>query len=105
MRGAGSAGQMQMQRAPGPSLAEVLNPETIIPLLRQPGMLEKLAQYLPVRPPSCLPLELSTTRDVRLWGCHCVAAPAQHAENAGTIPPCKASLKSSFSCWYTHGMH
>ena len=48
MGGAGSAMQ-HSQRAPGPSLAEVLNPETIIPLLRQPGMLEQLAQYLPVR--------------------------------------------------------
>ena len=47
--GGASSSAMQMQRAPGPSLAEVLNPETIIPLLRQPGMLEKLAQYLPVR--------------------------------------------------------
>ena len=47
--GGSSSSAMQMQRAPGPSLAEVLNTETITPLLRQPGMLEKLAQYLPVR--------------------------------------------------------
>lgn len=47
--GSSGGAAMQMQRAPGPSLAEVLNPETVIPLLRQPGMLEKLAQYLPVR--------------------------------------------------------
>ncbi|CAK0773278.1 hypothetical protein CVIRNUC_004048 [Coccomyxa viridis] len=42
---AGGAGHME--KAPGPSLAEVLNPETIIPLMRQPGMLEQLSQYLP----------------------------------------------------------
>ena len=41
--GGGSGGAGQMQRAPGPSLAEVLNPETIIPLLRQPGMLEQVS--------------------------------------------------------------
>jgi hypothetical protein len=105
MRGAGSAGQMQMQRAPGPSLAEVLNPETIIPLLRQPGMLEKLAQYLPVRPAPCLPVKLSVTRDVRLWGHHRDATTARNAEKTGTTPPWKASLRSSFSCWYTNGMH
>ena len=45
---AGRAGHME--KAPGPSLAEVLNPETIIPLMRQPGMLEQLSQYLPVSP-------------------------------------------------------
>ena len=52
--GGSSSSAMQMQRAPGPSLAEVLNPETIIPLLRQPGMLEKLEQYLPVIPDDLL---------------------------------------------------
>lgn len=100
MRGAGSNGQMQMQRAPGPSLAEVLNPETMILLLRQPGMLEKLAQYLPVRPPHAFllniqRLEMSGSADVIV-----MLQPARHAENAGTIPSCKASLDLSFSCWY-----
>ncbi|BDA44186.1 26S proteasome regulatory subunit RPN13 [Coccomyxa sp. Obi] len=42
-----SSGRVQMQRAPGPNLADVLTPEVIIPLLRQPGMLERLAPYLP----------------------------------------------------------
>lgn len=44
-----SSGQVQMQRAPGPNLADVLTPEVIIPLLRQPGVLERLAPHLPVR--------------------------------------------------------
>ena len=43
-----SSGQMQMQRAPGPTLADVLTPEVIIPLLRQRGVLERLAPHLPV---------------------------------------------------------
>ncbi|CAL8470166.1 g9708 [Coccomyxa elongata] len=42
-----SSGRVQMQRAPGPSLADVLTPEVIIPLLHQPGVLERLAPYLP----------------------------------------------------------
>ena len=49
--GSSAAGAGHMEKAPGPSLAEVLNPETIIPLMRQPGMLEQLSQYLPVSPP------------------------------------------------------
>ena len=53
---AGGAGHME--KAPGPSLAEVLNPETIIPLMRQPGMLEQLSQYLPVRPSWILSTDL-----------------------------------------------
>ena len=48
--GGGGSGAGHMERAPGPSLAEVLNPETIIPLMQQPGMLEQLSQYLPVSP-------------------------------------------------------
>ncbi|KAK9915613.1 hypothetical protein WJX75_001503 [Coccomyxa subellipsoidea] len=42
-----SSGHMAMQRAPVPNLAEVLTPEVIIPLLRQPGVLERLAPHLP----------------------------------------------------------
>lgn len=44
-----SGGHVQMQRASGPSLADVLTPEVIIPLLREPGVLERLAHHLPVR--------------------------------------------------------
>ena len=51
--GAGSA-QQHMQRAPGPSLAEVLTPEVLIPLVSEPGVLERLSAHLPVRPQSAL---------------------------------------------------
>lgn len=68
--GGGSSSAMQMQRAPGPSLAEVLNTETITPLLRQPGMLEKLAQFLPVRlipwNHTASSLHLSSIMDIRV---------------------------------------
>lgn len=33
--------------AAGPSLAEVLRPETLIPLARSPDMLERLAPHMP----------------------------------------------------------
>jgi hypothetical protein len=39
---------MQVQRALGPSLADVLTPDLILPLLSEPGVLERLAPYLPV---------------------------------------------------------
>ncbi|KAL3150071.1 hypothetical protein ABBQ38_013417 [Trebouxia sp. C0009 RCD-2024] len=42
-----AAALTQMAKASGPSLAEVLKPEVILPLLQEPGMLEQLAQYLP----------------------------------------------------------
>ncbi|KAL3143764.1 hypothetical protein ABBQ32_003595 [Trebouxia sp. C0010 RCD-2024] len=42
-----AAALAQMAKASGPSLAEVLKPEVILPLLQEPGMLEQLAQYLP----------------------------------------------------------
>ena len=58
---AGGAGHME--KAPGPNLAEVLNPETIIPLMRQPGMLEQLSQYLPVSPPGSCPLIFTMPQD------------------------------------------
>ena len=48
--GGGNSGARHMEKAPGPNLAEVLNPETIIPLMQQPGVLEQLSQYLPVSP-------------------------------------------------------
>lgn len=56
--GSGGMGQQQQQqrmlRAPGPSLAEVLTPEVMLPLLRQPGTLERLAPFLPVSSPSIM---------------------------------------------------
>ena len=98
MRGAGSTGQMQMQRAPGPSLAEVLNPETMILLLRQPGMLEKLAQYLPVRPPHAFLLNIQR---IELSGSGDVIVMLRPPSMLKTLAPsCKASLDFSFSCWY-----
>ncbi|DBA85473.1 TPA: hypothetical protein ACH3X2_000421 [Trebouxia sp. C0005] len=42
-----AAAMAQMARASGPSLAEVLKPEVIVPLLQEPGMLEHLAEHLP----------------------------------------------------------
>lgn len=36
-----------MARGSGPSLAEVLKPQVIVPLLQEPGMLEHLAEHLP----------------------------------------------------------
>ncbi|KAL0020885.1 hypothetical protein WJX77_006881 [Trebouxia sp. C0004] len=42
-----AAAMAQMARASGPSLAGVLKPEVIVPLLQEPGMLEHLAEHLP----------------------------------------------------------
>lgn len=42
-----AAALSQMARASGPSLAEVLKPEVVIPLLQEAGMLEQLAEHLP----------------------------------------------------------
>ncbi len=44
-----SSGHVQMQRPPGPSLADVLTPDVFENLLREPGVLERLAPHLPVR--------------------------------------------------------
>lgn len=50
--GSGAGAAQQMQHAPGPSLAEVLTPEVLIPLVSEPGVLQRLAPHLPVRPPA-----------------------------------------------------
>ena len=58
-------GRRQQQRdanAEGARAQPGRDPETIIPLLRQPGMLDKLAQYLPVR--LCGLLWISTAQDI-----------------------------------------
>lgn len=48
---AGAFGQQQQQQQEemetGPSLADVLKPEIIVPLLNSPDMVERLAPYLP----------------------------------------------------------
>lgn len=40
-------GGRRMAVAPGPSLAEVLRPEALLPVLREPGVLQVLAPHLP----------------------------------------------------------
>ena len=75
--GTGRAGQME--KAPGPTLAEVLNPETIIPLMRQPGMLEQLSQYLPVSPPRSPTISLHNASRP----CTCVQYAWEHAPGPG----------------------
>lgn len=51
MGGAGAAAAALQQRLGsldvGPSLGEVLKPEAVVPLLREPGMLERLAPFVP----------------------------------------------------------
>ena len=63
--------QQQVQRAPGPSLTEVLTPEIMIPLLKEPGVLERLAPYMPVLK-SALPdceQTLPACRCLAMWAC------------------------------------
>ena len=43
----GAGGSAGAAEAAGPSLAEVLRPETLIPLARSPDMLERLAPHMP----------------------------------------------------------
>ncbi|KAG2498578.1 hypothetical protein HYH03_003329 [Edaphochlamys debaryana] len=43
----GLGGRRRAVAAPGPSLADVLRPETLGPLLREPGVLEALGPHLP----------------------------------------------------------
>eukprot|EP00884_Botryococcus_braunii_P011396 jgi/Botrbrau1/20257/Bobra.31_1s0042.1 len=45
--GGNLSGVPTMMRAPGPTLAEVLKPEVMVLLLREEGMLERLAEFLP----------------------------------------------------------
>lgn len=40
-------GGRRLAVAPGPSLAEVLRPEALLPVLREPGVLQVLAPHLP----------------------------------------------------------
>eukprot|EP00854_Cymbomonas_tetramitiformis_P010972 gene10972-12978_t len=45
--GMGGMGGMQQQVASGPSLAEVLKPEVLLPLATLPGLQERLTEFLP----------------------------------------------------------
>ena len=80
----------QAQRAPGPSLAEVLTPEVLIPLVSEPGVLERLSPHLPVRADEHLYFAVCTASGAVPLGHQCVVRACllrgRRAVHAGGAP-------------------